>query len=40
MSKYSSAKYYQDKKEGLQEKAHERYQSLPKEEKEKTTIWS
>ena len=30
----SSAKYYQNKKERLQERAPERYQSLSKEEKE------
>ena len=36
MSKDSSAKYYQNNKEGLQKKnARERYQSLSKEEKEK-----
>ena len=35
MSKNSSAKYYQDNKERLQKKAHERYQSLPKEEQDK-----
>ena len=29
-----SAKYYQDNKERLQKKAHERYQSLFKEEKQ------
>ena len=36
MSKYSSAKYYQNNKEKLQKKASERYQSPSKEEKEKT----
>ena len=35
MSKDSSAKYYQNKKERLQHKAQERYQSLSKEEKGK-----
>ena len=35
MSKDSSAKYYQNKKERLHKKACERYQSLSKEEKEK-----
>ena len=35
MSKNSSAKYYQSKKEKLQRKACERYQSLSKEKKEK-----
>ena len=41
MSKYSSAKYYQNNKERLQKEARERYQSLSTEEKEKTmTIWS
>ena len=35
MSKYSSAKYYQNNKERLQKKACERYQSLSKEEEEK-----
>ena len=32
MSKHSLAKCYQDKKERLQRKAHEKYQSLSKEE--------
>ena len=32
---YSSAKYYQENKESLQKTAHERYQNLSKEEKEK-----
>ena len=32
---YSSAKYYQENKERLQKTAHERYQNLSKEEKEK-----
>ena len=36
MSKYSSAKYYQNNKERLQKKACERYQSISKEEKEKS----
>ena len=41
MSKDLSAKYYQNKKERLQHKAHERYQSLSKEEKgKKVTVWS
>ena len=41
MSKGSSTKYYQNKKERLQHKAHERYQSLSKEEKgKKVTVWS
>ena len=35
LSKYSSAKYYQDNKERLQRKARERYQSLSKEKKRK-----
>ena len=35
MSKGSSAKYYQNDKERTQRKAHERYQILSKEEKEK-----
>ena len=34
MSKNLSAKYYQENKEKLQKKAHERYQNLSKEEKE------
>ena len=34
MSKVSSAKYYQDNKEKLQNKAHERYKHISKEEKE------
>ena len=35
------AKYYQNNKERLQRKAHKRYQSLSKEEKQKkNTIWS
>ena len=41
MSTNSSARYYQFSKERLQKKAHERYQSLSKEDKEKkATIWS
>ena len=36
MSKHFSAKYYQESKERLQEKARERYQNLSKEEKEKS----
>ena len=32
----SSNKYYQDNKERLKEKAHERYQSFSKEEKRKS----
>ena len=36
MSKDSSAKYYQNNKEILQRKAHERYQSLSQEEKKKS----
>ena len=37
MSKYSSAKYYQDNKERLQKKNFRKnYQSLSKEEKEKS----
>ena len=41
MSKDSSAKFYQNNKERLQENTHERYQSLSKKEKEnKSTIWS
>ena len=39
MSKDSSAKYYQDKKERLEKKAHERYKSLSKEEKEKKQVY-
>ena len=40
MPKNLSAKYYQDNKEGPQEEACERYQSLSKEEKEKrVSIW-
>ena len=35
MSKYLSAKYYQENKTRLQKKAHERYETLFKEEKEK-----
>ena len=35
MSKNLSGKYYQENKERLQKKAHERYQNLSKEEKEK-----
>ena len=35
ISKYSSAKYYQNNKERLQKKARERYQNISKEEKEK-----
>ena len=35
MSKTLSAKYYQEIKERLQNKARERYQNLSKEEKEK-----
>ena len=35
MSKDSSAKYYQNSKDRLKKKAHEKYQSLSKEEKEK-----
>ena len=35
MSKNLSTKYYQENKERLQEKAHERYQNLSKEEKKK-----
>ena len=35
MSKNLSAKYYQENKERLQEKARERYQNLSKEEKDK-----
>ena len=33
MSKNWSAKYYQENKERLQKKAHERYQNLSKEKK-------
>ena len=39
MSKDSSAKYYQNNNERQQNKAHERCQSLSKEEKKKATIW-
>ena len=35
MSKNLSAKYFQENKERLQKKAHERYQNLSKDEKEK-----
>ena len=35
MSEGSSAKYYQENKDRLQKKAHERYENLSKEEKEK-----
>ena len=35
MFKNSSAKHYQDNKERLLRKSHERYQSLSKKEKEK-----
>ena len=35
MSKNLPAKYYQENTERLQRKAHERYQNLSKEEKEK-----
>ena len=35
MSKNLSARYYQENKERLQEKACERYQNLSREEKEK-----
>ena len=35
MSKNSSAKYYQENKERPQRKAHKRYQSLSKKDKEK-----
>ena len=35
MSKYLSAKYYQENKERLQKEAYERYQNLLKEEKVK-----
>ena len=35
MSKYLSAKYYQENKERVQKKARERYKNLSKEEKEK-----
>ena len=35
MSKNLSAKYYQENKERLQKKAHERYQNLSKEKKTK-----
>ena len=36
MTKNSSAKYYQDNKERLHKKAHERHQSLFEEENEKS----
>ena len=36
MSKNLSAKYYQENKERMQKKSHEKYQSLSKEEKEKS----
>ena len=35
MSKTLSGKYYQENKQRLQKAAHERYQNLSKEEKEK-----
>ena len=35
MPKDSQAKYYQKDKKSLQKRAHERYQHLSKEEKEK-----
>ena len=35
MSEKLLAKYYQENKERLQKEAHERYQNLSKEEKEK-----
>ena len=35
ISRESSANYYRDNKERLQKKAREKYQRLPKEEKEK-----
>ena len=38
MSKDSSAKYYQDKKERMQEQAHKNYQSLSNSEKDKTVV--
>ena len=40
MSKNLSANYYQENKERLQIKAHERYQNLSKEEKEKKWQYS
>ena len=40
MSKDSSGKYCQNNKERPQKIAHERYQSLSKEEKEKKTKYS
>ena len=36
MSKNLSVKYFQENKERLQKKVHERYQNLFKEEKEKS----
>ena len=36
MSKNLSAKYFLENKERLQKKAHERYQNLSKDEKEKS----
>ena len=40
MSRKLSAKYYQENKGRLQEKARKRYQNLSKKEKEeKVTIW-
>ena len=39
MIKNSSAKYYQDSKERLHKKAHERYQSLFEEKNEKKKIY-
>ena len=36
MSKNVSAKYFLENKERLQKKAHERYQNLSKDEKEKS----
>ena len=40
MPKKLSAKYYQEKKERLQNKACERYQNLSKKEKEKKRQYS
>ena len=39
MPKNLSAKYYQEKKERLQNKARERYQNFLKKKIKKATIW-
>ena len=40
MFKTSSANYYQDNKERLQNKVPERYQSLSKKKRNNATTWS